>query len=177
MMAAHGRGTGPGTAAHWEAQPPVVAHGAAAALRTRPLPQPTASSLVVESFFFWRLTLALVMAACSRVTLMWWLGLMPLRGLLLLSSASRTWGCVQPHGQPLDVGLPSGLQCLVPYPYRARASLNAGASTAPTLRLKPVPPPSWPISLTRSTYACCMYKGSVVSRGAETYWPAASPRQ
>jgi hypothetical protein len=28
-----------------------VAHGAAAALRTRPLPQPTASSLVVESFF------------------------------------------------------------------------------------------------------------------------------
>jgi hypothetical protein len=30
----------------------VVAHGAAAALRTRPLPQPTASSLVVESFFF-----------------------------------------------------------------------------------------------------------------------------
>jgi hypothetical protein len=35
----------------WEAQPPVVAQGAAAALRTRPLPQPTASSLVVESFF------------------------------------------------------------------------------------------------------------------------------
>jgi hypothetical protein len=32
---------GPGTAAHWEAQP----------LRTRPLPQPTASSLVVESVF------------------------------------------------------------------------------------------------------------------------------
>jgi hypothetical protein len=31
---------------------PVVAHGAAAALRTRPLPQPTASSLVVASFFF-----------------------------------------------------------------------------------------------------------------------------
>ncbi len=46
----NGRGTGPGTAAHWEAQPPVVAQGAAAALRTRPLPQPTASSLVVESF-------------------------------------------------------------------------------------------------------------------------------
>jgi hypothetical protein len=46
----YGRGTGPGTAAHWEAQPPVVAQGAAAALRTRPLPQPTASSLVVESF-------------------------------------------------------------------------------------------------------------------------------
>jgi hypothetical protein len=46
-----GRGTGPGTAAHWEAQPPVVAQGAAVALRTRPLPQPTASSLVVESFF------------------------------------------------------------------------------------------------------------------------------
>ncbi len=40
-----------GTAAHWEAQPPVVAQRAAAALRTRPLPQPTASSLVVESFF------------------------------------------------------------------------------------------------------------------------------
>ncbi len=36
---------------HWEAQPPVVAQGAAAALRTRPLPQPTASSLVVASFF------------------------------------------------------------------------------------------------------------------------------
>jgi hypothetical protein len=35
-----------------EAQPLVVAQGAAAALRTRPLPQPTASSLVVESFFF-----------------------------------------------------------------------------------------------------------------------------
>jgi hypothetical protein len=48
----YGRGTGPGTAAHWEAQPPVVAQGAAAALRTRPLPQPTASSLVVASFFF-----------------------------------------------------------------------------------------------------------------------------
>jgi hypothetical protein len=47
----NGRGTGPGTAAHWEAQPPVVAQGAAAALRTRPLPQPTASSLVVESWF------------------------------------------------------------------------------------------------------------------------------
>jgi hypothetical protein len=47
----YGRGTGPGTAAHWEAQPPVVAQGAAAALRTRPLPQPTASSLVVDSFF------------------------------------------------------------------------------------------------------------------------------
>ncbi len=30
----------------------MVAHGAAAALRTRPLPQPTASSLVVEIFFF-----------------------------------------------------------------------------------------------------------------------------
>ncbi len=43
----NGRGTGPGTAAHWEAQPPVVAQGAAAALSTRPLPQPTASSLVV----------------------------------------------------------------------------------------------------------------------------------
>jgi hypothetical protein len=46
-----GRGTGPGTATHWEAQPPVVAQGAAAALRTRPLPQPTASSLVVEFCF------------------------------------------------------------------------------------------------------------------------------
>ena len=31
----------------------MVAHGAAAALRTRPLPQPTASSLVVASFFFY----------------------------------------------------------------------------------------------------------------------------
>ncbi len=30
----------------------MVAQGAAAALRTRPLPQPTASSLVVESCFF-----------------------------------------------------------------------------------------------------------------------------
>jgi hypothetical protein len=50
----HGRGTGPGTAAHWEAQPPVVAQGAAAALRTRPLPQPTASSLVVETICFFR---------------------------------------------------------------------------------------------------------------------------
>ncbi len=50
QMMRDGRGTGPGTAAHWEAQPPVVAQGAAAALRTRPLPQPTASSLVVESF-------------------------------------------------------------------------------------------------------------------------------
>ncbi len=50
----NGRGTGPGTAAHWEAQPPVVAQRAAAALRTRPLPQPTASSLVVESFFVHR---------------------------------------------------------------------------------------------------------------------------
>ncbi len=53
-----GRGAGPGTAAHWEAQPLVVAQalgpeGAAAALRTRPLPQPTASSLVVESFVLW----------------------------------------------------------------------------------------------------------------------------
>jgi hypothetical protein len=45
LSAANGRGTGPGTAAHWEAQPPVVAQGAAAAVRTRPLPQPTASSL------------------------------------------------------------------------------------------------------------------------------------
>jgi hypothetical protein len=27
-------------------------------------------------------------------------------------------GRLQPHGQPLGVGLPSGLQCLVPYPYR-----------------------------------------------------------
>jgi hypothetical protein len=52
QLAKHGRGTGPGTAAHWEAQPLVVAQGAAAALRTRPLPQPTASSLVVESFCF-----------------------------------------------------------------------------------------------------------------------------
>jgi hypothetical protein len=47
----YGRGTGLGTAAHWEAQPPVVAQGAAAALRTRPLPEPTASSLVVERLF------------------------------------------------------------------------------------------------------------------------------
>ncbi len=31
----------------------MVAQGAAAALRTRPLPQPTASSLVVESILFW----------------------------------------------------------------------------------------------------------------------------
>jgi hypothetical protein len=52
----HGRGTGPGTAAHWEAQPPVVAQGAAANLRPRPLPQPTASSLVVESVFLIRVT-------------------------------------------------------------------------------------------------------------------------
>jgi hypothetical protein len=44
--------TGPGTAAHWEAQPAGVAQGAAAALRTCPLPQPTATSLVVESFVF-----------------------------------------------------------------------------------------------------------------------------
>ncbi len=34
----------------------VVAQGAAAALRTRPLPQPTASSLVVESVFLWHQT-------------------------------------------------------------------------------------------------------------------------
>jgi hypothetical protein len=27
-------------------------------------------------------------------------------------------GRLQPPGQPLGVGLPSGLQCLVPYPYR-----------------------------------------------------------
>jgi hypothetical protein len=27
-------------------------------------------------------------------------------------------GRLQPHGQPLGVGLPSGLQCLVTYPYR-----------------------------------------------------------
>jgi hypothetical protein len=47
----HGRGTGPYQALQpTEAQPPVVAQGAAAALRTRPLPQPTASSLVVEIF-------------------------------------------------------------------------------------------------------------------------------
>ena len=26
-------------------------------------------------------------------------------------------GRLQPPGQPLGVGLPSGLQCLVPYPY------------------------------------------------------------
>ncbi len=30
-------------------------------------------------------------------------------------------GRLQPHGQPLGVGLPSGLQCLVPYPYRGVA--------------------------------------------------------
>jgi hypothetical protein len=56
---------GPGTAAHWEAQPPVVAQGAAAALRTRPLPQPTASSLVVASFFFIPLTSPLAYIAGS----------------------------------------------------------------------------------------------------------------
>jgi hypothetical protein len=50
----YGRGTGPGPAAHWEAQPPVVAQGVAAALRTRPIPQPTASSLVVASCFSYR---------------------------------------------------------------------------------------------------------------------------
>ena len=52
--ARQGMGTGPGAAAHWEAQPPVVAQGAAAALRTRPLPQPTVSSLVVESSSFFQ---------------------------------------------------------------------------------------------------------------------------
>ncbi len=31
---------------------------------------------------------------------------------------------VQPPGQPLGVGLPSGLQCLVPYPYRAMLVLS-----------------------------------------------------
>jgi hypothetical protein len=29
-------------------------------------------------------------------------------------------GRLQPPGQPLGVGLPSGLQCLVPYPYRSK---------------------------------------------------------
>jgi hypothetical protein len=43
-----GRGMGLGTAAQWEAQPPVVAQWATVALRIRPLPQPTTSSLVVE---------------------------------------------------------------------------------------------------------------------------------
>ncbi len=32
-------------------------------------------------------------------------------------------GRLQPPGQPLRVGLPSGLQCLVPYPYRGWARL------------------------------------------------------
>jgi hypothetical protein len=65
----YGRGTGPGTAAHWEPQPSVVAHGAAAALRTRPLPQPTASSLVVESFFFVPYCSASWMAALSALVI------------------------------------------------------------------------------------------------------------
>jgi hypothetical protein len=34
-------------------------------------------------------------------------------------------GRLQPPGQPLGVGLPSGLQCLVPYPYRDAAHLQA----------------------------------------------------
>jgi hypothetical protein len=32
-------------------------------------------------------------------------------------------GRLQPHGQPLRVGVPSGLQCLVPYPYRLSTTL------------------------------------------------------
>jgi hypothetical protein len=31
-------------------------------------------------------------------------------------------GRLQPPGQPLGVGLPSGLQCLVRYPYRCQGS-------------------------------------------------------
>ncbi len=36
-------------------------------------------------------------------------------------------GRLQPHGQPLGVGLPSGLQCLVPYPYRNTLHTQAAA--------------------------------------------------
>ncbi len=87
------------------------------------------------------LTFALVMAACSKVTLMVALGLMPLMGLVLLISAP---GC---H-------------------ITARDSLKTGASTAPMLRLKPVPRPSWPISLTLLAYACCMYNGRIQKQQA-----------
>ncbi len=41
-------------------------------------------------------------------------------------------GRLQPPGQPLGVGLPSGLQCLVPYPYRTSshtASACGGSRT------------------------------------------------
>ncbi len=65
LPASVGRGMGPGTAAHWEAQPPVVAQRAAAALRTRPLPQPTASSLVVESFFCLPLMCSTLLHGCT----------------------------------------------------------------------------------------------------------------
>ncbi len=48
----NGRGLGPGTAAaHWEA-PVVPQQGGCSALPTHPLPEPTASSLVVEGFSF-----------------------------------------------------------------------------------------------------------------------------
>ncbi len=36
-------------------------------------------------------------------------------------------GRLQPPGQPLGVGLPSGLQCLVPYPYRGGSRLSSAA--------------------------------------------------
>jgi hypothetical protein len=38
-------------------------------------------------------------------------------------------GRLQPPGQPLGVGLPSGLQCLVPYPYVMSATTETAAGT------------------------------------------------
>ncbi len=48
-------------------------------------------------------------------------------------------GRLQPHGQPLGVGLPSGLQCLVPYPYRAYGPKCNQSCTTWAAQLKPEP--------------------------------------
>jgi hypothetical protein len=50
-------------------------------------------------------------------------------------------GRLQPHGQPLRVGVPSGLQCLVPYPYRSAVqvfSCESSRSTPPDVTGTPV---------------------------------------
>jgi hypothetical protein len=48
-------------------------------------------------------------------------------------------GRLQPPGQPLGVGLPSGLQCMVPYPYR-RVDMQYAGCVQPAVEWA-IPPP------------------------------------
>jgi hypothetical protein len=52
-------------------------------------------------------------------------------------------GPLQPHGQPLGVGLPSGLQCLVPYPYREALTIPLGVAAASMREIRKRAP-VWP---------------------------------